>query len=305
MDVDPFSIFFAIVRIASAFVLIVFFFILWGIFSTQVKTNDLERFNVELYENIASSQLAASKYIFDPNKLDAFANKELDFVRDCQYTYTFAVEDLVDNKKWELGKGPSGNLNPISHDSKSKEYYAAIFKDTGKRADFYSTSNPAKILLTVYDTHVGRMSCAIEKAFKLKEVQELTVNRCIFVTPLQNKPIALMPCLSFGREGGDDTSNRVCFFYESTNDEHVDVECKSLPSNINFEEFYKTSGTLRANNIESTQAMKLIFYPLKSIPTGDNVERCQTVKENTNDYVATAYESTLGVLICAEQAGKD
>ncbi len=281
MDINPLSIFFGILRIAVFIFAIIFFAVIYAAFTSQVKTDDLERYSVELADNIMNSELASSKYVFDAAKMDSMNGKEIPSIRSCSYTYKVIIEDFAAKKTWEFGKEPLFGYADYVYGFVSKKFDASVAVPGENTGNFYETINPGRLTLTVYDYFAGRIACTIEKAFTLKEPQNLTIKKCPEVG-----------CFTFARRG-----DNACLFHgvvTGRDTTSADAECKTLPQEIVFEDIYETYDSLRQQGIDPGKKMNLVAYPLRTGAT------CGDVKTNPGAYMAGKNDDVITVLLCIE-----
>jgi hypothetical protein len=281
MDVDPLSIFFSIIRIAAAILLVIFFFIMWNSFSLQIKSDDIHQTNIELFENIASSGLASYKYILSPEKLDQINGKgEQDFLRTCQYLYHIYVEDPASGSIWEFGNDTKYQYEPYYYGSNIVEYYSGIErKDNVRNENYYGNSNITKVKIKLHDTLIGRMSCMVEKSYRLKKIQNTTMSKCMDY-----------PCISLRRDG-----NRVCIFTLNAVNTQENIDCKNLPADVQFEEFYEDVPSLLAQGVDFQKPIEITAYPIKDFITPAS---CESIRNNIPDYVAGETDG-VKVYLCA------
>jgi len=283
MDVDPLSIFFAIVRIAAFVVVIIFFAYLYTVTSVQLKTADLERYNIELAQAMMSSELTSSKHVFDAAKMNNLNGKEIPPIRSCGYAYKIIVEDLKTKEEWKFGTEPENRFKNIYNTIQNRFGVSIAVPNEEKPANFYGTVNPGRMTLIVYDHLTGRMACAIEKAFILKEAQNLTIENCISLYSFGDP----LSCFGFRK-----TEKGACVFHRRASSE--DLDCKSFPSEIKFEEIYETGDSLREKGANPSKPMNILAYPLKAEAS------CADVKESPEAYVAGNDDDVITVLLCME-----
>lgn len=272
MDVDPFSVFFSVIRIAAVIIALIFFAIIYTAFTTDIKANDMERYTVELAENIMNSEITSSKYVFDKEKMDSLNGKEIGSLRSCWYSYSVIVDDLVTGEEWEFGSVPESSDTHII-----KDFYASVLAKTGRSENFYETVHQAKVSLGVHDYLASRVACTIEKAYIFREIQNLTIGGC-------SKSGS---CFSFRKSG-----NKACIF-SVVGSGKIDDDCKTIPAGINFEEIYETKSSLKAKGID-TDVMNILAYPLKTMAN------CNDVKNNPSAYIAGSGDAVQTVLLCVE-----
>ena len=286
MEVDPLSILFTLIRISAVILLIIFFMSLWSLFGTETKTNDLERFNVELFENIATSQLTFGKYVFDPYKLDDVTFRDENFpsfVRDCKYKYKFEIEDLKTGDTWTFGERAATEMSILNVYKNTRVYYAGIVrKNAEKNAPFYEDANTAKVTVTVSDTLTGRLSCAIEKAYKSKNTETVHVKECIDTAD----------CIVFKRNVLDEKF--ACFYKNTAQNDYHWLDCKILPTEIKFIDIIETVNNLKNRGVDVDKPLLLTAYPLKPGVTAD----CDMLKNNPKDFEPGQNENTGTVQVC-------
>jgi hypothetical protein len=296
-DIDALKFLMAIIKIISVAAVVLTFAYLFTSFNTVIKSSDLERFSVEMSENIASSQLTTSRYIFDRNQLDSInqeSERELaspqptlmlepDFARTCGFAYHVEITDLVSNNKWYFGYNDPASDNVA--DPVVRNYYAGtlVYDTTTKKY----TVDPARMVLTAYDTIFVRETCAIEKAFMMKQVQQIPRN--------------INKLLGLKRDG-----NAICST-SNINNVIKDVECRFVPDQVKLQDFsadiYRNpdgtqvedgkirinEGTLVADNTD----LVMKFYPIKEGST----TKCYNLDAAA---IAGPADSVDHVLVCLE-----
>ncbi len=291
MDVDPLSIFFAILRIAGAVLVIIFFFVLWNAYQQQLKTADIQKYNIELFENFANSQLAVSKYIFDPAQLDAYNGKELSFLRSCQYEYAITVSD--DGGIWSFGKQPEITSSNYQFDQSQKTYYTGIYaKNPLRPENFYGTTNFSVTSVVVYDNFLGRLACSVEKAYTTKKIQETQSKsgECELGSVVADNAV----CYGLRKDGG-----KICMTGTSQGDLSLTVneDCKSFPTSISFQELRETPATIKASGVNIENKIKVVAYPVKAgaLNTG-----CDQLKANPDNFVPQGNDNVGTIILCVE-----
>lgn len=163
-------------------------------FEPAVKFNQAEKFTIELAENIMTSNLTVSGGVFDATLVASYNGKVTEpFVRQCKYAYslTFICKDErrcdANNIEKLMRFGYKGIETPLF----SKTYpigYVIQERD----AEYYNDAIPVELQINVYDTALSQVSCAVEKAYKLREPQEL---RCL---GYDGKNCRLVPSFFYG-----------------------------------------------------------------------------------------------------------
>lgn len=293
-DIDAEKIVMYLIEIIIAVFVVLFFILLYSALSHQFSEEDLQRTSFEISQSFVSSQLTSSKNVFDRAKLDIYNRnnfpegpekyRELDFLRLCGVAYHAKVESLTDGKVWEFGYKPSDDLvqNEIGQPAITKTF--ASIREIGEREGVYGTVTPARVTLTAYDTWFVRATCAVERAFKLKEVQEIP--KCLESDVFLG--VGKGVCMSLKKK--DPTT--ACYYLKLSGGTERRIECRYIPSDIIFADTYIDYDALKSSGIDVTKAT-IKFYPIKS----GFSPACDTLSNNMvagkNDLVET-------VLICAE-----
>jgi hypothetical protein len=141
-----------------------------------VRLNQAEKFSVELAENIMGSDLAVTDGVFDAAKVALYDGTITEpFVRQCDYAYgisfTCKDEDMCEQNdiKPFVFFGYDAKENPVF----SKKYPVGYYV-YDRDADFYNDVIPVELEIRIYDTDLVKLSCLIEKAYKLNEMQEIS-----------------------------------------------------------------------------------------------------------------------------------
>lgn len=290
-------------------------------FKTEVKSDEMERLNIELAENIMTSDLVYDKSIFDPKKLHDLENKinnidnkyhniEMPF-RSCKYGYYLKIESeelaCIENENCENFCRDVCGLNEIKYDENckcskgifgwkkffgdndcqckkndkwienyefefgyvpdkdikknSRKYPVAIANINNERPEnYYESVYPAKMHLTIYDSWLSRISCAIERAYALNEVQEVNIlgigTNCL--PKYYSNYYSNFKCISIKKSDRFDNSNHICTYmlkYIGGNvNEYEIIECRysEIPVFLFFDAYDKNS-----------KYAKIIIYPIK------------------------------------------
>lgn len=235
-----------------------------------IETNSLARANAEIMENIYSSQIAAGRAVFNAKELDKLRDSEAEVVRHCGYGYSLLVQTKDD--QWLFGYRPKVFTNaPYA----TQEYPAAVVKNGVV---------PAKASLTVYDSMLTRISCAIEKAYKLGDVQTTET-----------------PCSLTATEGGkfsikkkqQNSQQFMCvgvvfatslLFSKQPAQMPEESECRYLPD-VAFDDL--------SSECKNSAKAKLKAYPVKA-----GTKDCKSLKENPGLLAKKGEVNT--VILCIE-----
>lgn len=387
MKFDPLKIFFFLIVVVVAIIFMMLIANAFFNFKADVKYEERERFNIELAENILTSDLTYSKAVFNPavlstleksiNEIDpTYQNVEMPF-KSCAYGYKIKItgfeqscvksneecrnfcrdvcalsdeqikygdnckcdrpllkrifggidcqckktgsEDWVDSYEFSFGYEPSNELeysivpNVNTQAESHRSYPVAIANVNDARpSEFYETTYPAIMYVSVYDSFLSRTSCLLEKTTLLKEPRDISTLLYGYQCGSGN-----VKCLGIKKSGDFDNSNHLCVFYFTDNEDAESLklsECKysKLPV-IPIMDKYDASSSyakLVAYPIKKDsvyQFFKTIddFYSARNIKT-DNVytdycrmsrENCKTLKDN-KDFIATGDEESGAILLC-------
>jgi len=167
-----------IIFVAAALLIISMFFS----FNALVKSGDTERAAFEIADDLSKSELTVDRWIFDAAKLDSIQNIEEQQIpfRNCKYVYNarFEVQEGAEwRERWKFGYGATEAVAPgdiLEGETVSTQNYIIGIYENG-------VIRQGVMIITVYDTHIGTLSCMIENAWLHHE----------------NKT-AVFPCLHFG-----------------------------------------------------------------------------------------------------------
>jgi len=299
MGLDIVGFVFQTIRIVVFALVVVVFVAFLAFFASAAKQDDLGRFSIEMSENILSSRLTTTKYIFDRAQLSVFnqpsvADKqleryELQFARSCEFGYFATVEDLASGEEWKFGYIPSDLVDNNEQGRKDIVYRVGInVPNPQKPADFYSSVTPALFTLIAFDSRSTRITCAIEKSFRLKEIQNVTIGECLHRFQLET-------CLGLKRE----TSGGIpyaCFYSIESGSDFLH-DCRYMPLDINFQQFHETYDSLKEKGIDPSEDLVVKTYPIKE---GLSIPDCQTLKENFVGFLPDENEEVQTVVICLE-----
>ncbi|MBI4176374.1 MAG: hypothetical protein HY518_04155 [Candidatus Aenigmarchaeota archaeon] len=286
-EFEPMKTFFFILKVVLVILFVAILSAFWTSLFTEVKTGDLDRFSVEIFESIASSDLTSSRYIFLPDKLDEYDQsalperdrRELAFARACTFSY-YAVIDDLSGKSWEFGYVPDSNLRSNVVEQKRREFDISIIEKKPSRPEnFYETTRPAKLYLTVYDTWFTRITCEVEKAYVTKNVGKLEACKTGW---------GGVHCAALKRSGSD-----ACYFFVAGALEISNSDCRYMPPEIEFENFYEGTISIREKGIDPSKAV-LKFYPVKQVAD------CTELKNNPDAYMPGVGDNVQTVKVCAE-----
>ncbi len=320
MEIEPLNIFMFMMRIAPVIVTIVIIATFFFLLQTEIKTDEVERASLEITENLFSSpELTAGKYVFDPDKLaqydqsNAGRKTELSFLRTCSLGYFAEIENLQSGSKWEFGYNPTGLRGIKQNEIKiflegtiasgtsahlatpsyiinkpERTFIASLQnKNPDRLSEFYGTVDQAKVTVTTINTWLTRSTCLVEKAFTLKERQEMEMP-CMLINDAP-------PC-GFSLQRHPNDQNLACNFQRDSIDvqngrsgrEH---DCRYLPPEIKFQDI-----DLTFSEPPPEFKKKIVAYPIKegeSPPFGCADAKAGTITAGKNDDVQT-------VLLCTE-----
>jgi len=165
---------FKIVVVAFVIIFLLQIFVnMWPV----VRLNQAEKFSIELVENVMNSNLTTSYGVFYPVLVESYHMKIIEpFMRQCDYAYalrfTCKDRDSCDDENIMdyIVIGYFTDKAPLF----SKTYPIGYRIDGSD--DYYNNVIPVELQVDVYDTALTNIACAIEKAYKLGEPQEL---RCL------------------------------------------------------------------------------------------------------------------------------
>lgn len=240
--------------------------------SPEVDTNSLVRLNAEIADNILTSNLAVPRAVFSAKELDGLKGSKLeDPVRHCSTGYFLQVK--TQDKEWSFGYQPE-----IFTDgrSASQEYLAAV-SDNGIR--------PAKMTLTTYENMMTKISCMIEKAYKLGEIQKTEIP-CFILQPEQGtEQFILGQCMfSFYRKEELGERTFICTSSIGAFGRKL-TECRYLPE-VQFDSVLE----IYSLTTKDDKAAVLKAYPVKRGTS------CEAVSQNNQ--LATQEPET--VILCIE-----
>lgn len=387
MKFDPLKIFFFIIVIAVSIIFIMLIANAFFNFKADVKYEERERFNIELAENILTSELTYGKSVFSAkalnelekaiNAIDSkYHNVEMPF-KSCSYGYKIKItgfeqscvknneecrnfcrdvcaltdeqikygdnckcdktllkkifggidcqckkpntDDWIDAYEFSFGYEPSNELeyslfNPVNTEAEShRSYPVAIANINDDRpSEFYETTYPAIMHVSVYDSFLSRTSCLLEKATLLKEPRDVSALLYGYQCGSGN-----IKCLGIKKSGEFDNSNHLCVFYFTDNEDAESLklsECKysTLPV-ITIMDKYDSSSSyakLVAYPIKKDELYQFFkniddFYSAGNSKTNSvytdycrmSRENCKTLNDN-KDFIATGDEESGALLLC-------
>lgn len=258
-----------LITLATIFVLVILFV------NTRpvIETKSLIRTNAEIMENILTSDLVVPKAVFDSKELGKLKDTSIEApVRHCSVGYFLQVR--TQNDDWSFGYKPT-----IFTDAPSvtQEYPAAVVK---------GEILPAKATLAVYDNILTRVSCTIEKAYKLGDVQTMEIP-CLSLSTEIGEPSAIADCTFAVYKKQKNNQQFIC---TSRKDRLLrqlqEPECRYLPDAI-FDDVF-----LRYRAADSKIAT-LKAYPVKT------AGKCEDLKINPSLVAKKGEVQT--VVLCIEQ----
>jgi hypothetical protein len=312
MEIEPLNIFMFILRMAPTIITIVIIAVFFSMLRTEIRSDELGRASVELTENLFASQLTVSKYVFDPVKLAQYDQSnsdrkaELPFLRTCSYAYFIEIKDLQSGTKWEFGYEPpkpmviqvaTSTAEPMTatgtrptyviNDPSERTFVASIEKkDANRLANYYGNVDQSTVSIKIYETWLTRSTCLVEKAFTLKEKQEMEI-------PCITANLNLVSPCGFSLQRHPSDESLACSFQRDKNNNVEERDCRYLPTDVKFEKI-----DLLFPSQDSSLKAKIVAYPIKE---GSSVPSCEEAKAGTG--VAGKKDNVQTVLLCAEKTG--
>lgn len=306
MKLDANWVFLAVLRYVPAIAVVVIALIFIFSFRIGLITNEMERTNIEIAENIFSSGLTYDRAVFDPEKLDTLisdaratlgtADKEPNIepdniARHCRIGYKAEIEDLKDGRKWAFGYAPLDGKDAEEFMESRMTHDASIYvkgKDRG-----YEDAHPARLTLTLRETWLSRIGCMVEEAYEFRETRAITVP-CIF----ESKDVidaggiitttGRAQCLLEIKKAG---AKQICISKpdKSVLGGRTPAECRYFPKDITIEDSFWVYEKGQENKI-------LTVYPLSFVPPG-LAETCEAL-ERKDAQPAKEGENVVAVILC-------
>ena len=288
-----------IVRLIVSFGFIILMLVLFFSFRVGLVNDDMQRFDMEMANTLASSQLTSHRNIFSAEKL--FAASQLPQV--CEYEYSVSIEsvgarktcrqnsDCIDFCKevlntqdpeydcnfelfgqnfceckgsdgWQDGyQWKFGKAQGKLYNYKEEKFPTAIETKTGAVL-------PATVTITSYDSFLSRISCIAQKAYETKSNYSMVID------------VAKMPPLpsEFVSRNGD-----VCIHVDASNTDW----CREM--DVPVKDFDLQAAALE---IAKTTKGKITAYPLKTDADCNQAKNDVSVIAGFGDNVQT-------IILCA------
>lgn len=306
MKLDPLQVFWALLR--HVVVLLVIVAAIYFIFSFRIiiLTNEIERTNVELAENLFSSPLTYDRAVFDADKIEEMISKaNSDFhtndeapniepeARHCRLGYHAEIEDLKTEQSWAFGYVPDEGKD-LEERFMSRMAYAAAVVVKGRERG-YEDAHPARLTLTLRETWLSKIGCMVEEAYEFRETRTLEAP-CIYEARGNIIDIGSGATSSTKfcvlEVGKADNAKHTCLRRPKTSivGETEPAECRYFWKDIDV------TGISHAEEKSEFVKKKLSVYPLKDKPT-DAKETCKKLAKKDIE-PAKGNDKVEAVILC-------
>ncbi|HLD49082.1 MAG TPA: hypothetical protein VJB11_01860 [archaeon] len=287
---------FAMIRIVIFLMMMVILFVTFYSTDVGVKTEDATtRANIEIADNLLKSRLTYDMAVFNEDELDNAQEMPFSF---CGYAYMAVISDKKGNV-WNIGYKPQTGIEATSE----KKYPVSIgIINNNMPGEFYDTVKPAEMTLTVYETWLTKISCALENAYRTKSVQKVE-NLC------KDK------CeMAFGRapEGDNTGYEKACLYQTYALIDTIECigtglpEKMIIPSSVIYDKDDVPTGSEKvfwAIPIDLQKTEKLPKYEDYNEMIGKFTEDICNILKDQPDYTATEESDVGAVAVCLSECG--